>query len=67
MDVTSPKANLRIFLSYSSEQLNLAEQIYQRLKNLGHRVFFDRTTLNSGGNTTRPFSRRFVRVTSWCS
>jgi hypothetical protein len=48
MDVTSPKASLRIFLSYSSEQLDLAEQIYQRLKNLGHRVFFDRTTLNPG-------------------
>lgn len=48
MDVASRKASLRIFLSYASEQSNLAEQIYQRLKNLGHRVFFDRTSLSPG-------------------
>ena len=48
MDVTSPKASLHIFLSYAAEQGNLAEQIYQRLKNLGHRVFFDRTALSPG-------------------
>jgi hypothetical protein len=48
MDIASRKASLRIFLSYASEQSNLAEQIYQRLKNLGHRVFFDRTSLLPG-------------------
>lgn len=48
MDAPSHRASLRIFLSYAAEQLPLAEQIYQRLKNLGHRVFFDRTSLHPG-------------------
>ena len=33
---------LRIFLSYSSEQADVATQLYLSLKNSGHDVFFDR-------------------------
>lgn len=45
---TSNKAQLRVFLSYASEQENIAEQIYLTLSNSGHEVFFDRTNLPPG-------------------
>ena len=44
----SKKTQLRIFLSYASEQVNIAEQIYLTLSNSGHKVFFDRTDLPPG-------------------
>lgn len=48
--MTSPSspATLRIFLSYSSEEASVAEQLYLRFKTSGHHVFFDRTTLTPG-------------------
>jgi hypothetical protein len=39
---------LRVFLSYASEQIDIAEQIYLTLSNSGHKVFFDRTDLPPG-------------------
>lgn len=41
---------MKIFLSYASEDKDLAEPIYYALVNDGHEVFFDRTTLPSGGD-----------------
>ncbi len=41
-------AKLRIFLSYSSSQGSLSEQIYMTLVTSGHQVFFDRTNLPPG-------------------
>lgn len=48
---TTPKESkkLSIFLSYSSAQLILAEQVYIALTTSGHDVFFDRTSLLPGG------------------
>jgi len=45
---SSKKTRLRVFLSYASEQVNLAEQIFLTLLNSGHTVFFDRTDLPPG-------------------
>jgi len=45
---SSKKMQLRIFLSYASEQVNIAEQIYLTLSNSGHKIFFDRTDLPPG-------------------
>ena len=39
---------LKVFLSYASEQHDLAEQIHLTLINSGHDVFFDRTSLPPG-------------------
>ena len=44
---------LRVFLSYSSEQTNIAEQVYFSLKSSGHDVFFDRTNLRPGEEYNR--------------
>jgi TIR domain len=38
-------SRLRIFISYSSESLPIAEEIAQHLKNAGHSVFFDKDSL----------------------
>ena len=45
---SSKMMQLRVFLSYASEQVNMAEQIYLTLSNSGHKVFFDRTDLPPG-------------------
>ena len=39
---------MRLFLSYASEDINLAEQLYLALTGAGHNVFFDRTDLTAG-------------------
>lgn len=39
---------LRIFLSYSSEQASIAEQVCLRMRTSQHNVFFDRTNLQPG-------------------
>ena len=39
---------LRIFLSYSSEQASIAEQVCLRMRTSQHNVFFDRTNLHPG-------------------
>jgi len=44
----SKKTQLRVFLSYATEQVNVAELIYLTLTNSGHKVFFDRTDLPPG-------------------
>jgi hypothetical protein len=44
---------LRIFLSYSSEQAEVATQLYLSLKNSGHDVFFDRASLPPGEEYNR--------------
>lgn len=41
---------MKIFLSYASEDKNLAEPVYYALVNDGHEVFFDRTSLPPGGD-----------------
>jgi hypothetical protein len=41
---------MKIFLSYSSNQRALAEQIYLELEHSGHSVFFDKKSLRAGGN-----------------
>jgi len=41
---------MKIFLSYSSKQQALAEQICLELEQSGHRVFFDKKSLRAGGN-----------------
>jgi hypothetical protein len=52
--VASPSITpLRVFLSYSSEQANIAEQVYFSLKTSGHDVFFDRTNLLPGEEYNR--------------
>jgi hypothetical protein len=49
---------LRVFLSYSSEQANIAEQVYFSLKTSGHDVFFDRTNLLPGKEYNRAILER---------
>lgn len=39
---------LKIFLSYASEQLELADRLQLALANAGHELFFDRTALPAG-------------------
>ena len=41
---------MQIFLSYASEDRNLAERIFFALTGEGHRVFFDKESLPSGGD-----------------
>lgn len=41
---------MKIFLSYSSKQQALAEQICLALEQSGHHVFFDKKSLRAGGN-----------------
>jgi len=41
---------MKIFLSYSSKQQALAEQIYLELEQSGHSVFFDKESLRAGGD-----------------
>ncbi|MFC1569794.1 toll/interleukin-1 receptor domain-containing protein [bacterium] len=41
---------MKIFLSYSSKQQALAEQIYLELEHSGHHVFFDKKSLQASGN-----------------
>ena len=41
---------MRIFLSYASEDRDIAERIRLALAGAGHRVFFDRTSLPAGGD-----------------
>lgn len=54
---TGPK-KLRIFLSYSSEQADLAEQVEMALTASGHDVFFDRTDLPPGGEYNSAIQER---------
>ena len=57
--VASPSITpLRVFLSYSSEQANIAEQVYFSLKTSGHDVFFDRTNLLPGEEYNRAILER---------
>jgi hypothetical protein len=39
---------LRIFLSYSTQQADVAKELYLSLRQSGHHVFFDRTSLPAG-------------------
>jgi hypothetical protein len=39
---------MNIFLSYSSDRRNIAEQVSLALTGSGHKVFFDRDTLPAG-------------------
>jgi hypothetical protein len=48
---------MRIFLSYSSKQRDLAEQIYLELKHSGHSVFFDKESLRAGSNFRKRIRR----------
>ena len=41
---------MRLFLSYASEDQDLAEQIFLALTAAGHRVFFDKDSLPAGGD-----------------
>jgi len=41
---------MKIFLSYSSKQQALAEQLYLELAHSGHSVFFDKKSLRAGGD-----------------
>ena len=47
MEIT-PSSSLHIFISYASEQLATAEQVFLALSTSGHTVFFDRTMLMPG-------------------
>ncbi len=53
MEEKSNNINLKIFLSYSSETRNIAQELYHALINEGHRVFFDRSTLIPGRQYNR--------------
>lgn len=43
-------AAMRLFLSYASEDQDLAEQIFLALTAAGHKVFFDKDSLPAGGD-----------------
>lgn len=57
---SSPK--IRVFLSYSSEQHAVAESVHLSLSNIGHDVFFDRTSLPPG----REFDAAILRAIRNC-
>jgi hypothetical protein len=54
---------MRIFLSYASEQSKLAERIELTLRNEGHTVFFDRSSLPEGES----FDSRIRKAIRRCS
>ena len=50
-----PKKTLRmkLFLSYATENYEIAEEVYLALVGAGHEVFFDRPSLKPGENYTQ--------------
>jgi hypothetical protein len=50
---------MNIFVSYASEDKDVAEQIYLNLVKDGHQVFFDRTELPAGGDYTTRIRNAF--------
>ena len=55
---------MKIFLSYASEQSELAKEIALALRAENHAVFFDRSSLPPANLTTRTFARRSKIVNS---
>ena len=58
-------SRLRVFISYSSEQHETAEEIAQALKNLGHFVFVDKESLPVGKDYNERI-RKAIQVADRC-